>query len=98
MEILERLPNRLVLEVDTDADGILVLSEIDYPGWQATVDGRQVPILRANTLFRALPLQAGQHRIEMVFKPWTVFVGLAISVLTLLVVLIAVPVLRRSEK
>jgi hypothetical protein len=34
----------------------------------------------------------------MVFKPWTVFVGLAISVLTLLVVLIAVPVLRRSEK
>jgi hypothetical protein len=98
VEILERLPNRLVLEVDTDADGILVLSEIDYPGWQATVDGRQVPILRANTLFRALPLQAGQHRIEMVFKPWTVFVGLAISVLTLLVVLIAVPVLRRSEK
>jgi hypothetical protein len=98
VQILERLPSRLVLEVDTDADGILVLSEIDYPGWQATVDGRQTPILRANTVLRALPLQAGQHRVEMVFRPWTVFVGLAISILTLLMVLIAVPVLLRSEK
>jgi len=98
VQILERLPNRLELEVDTDADGVLVLSEIDYPGWQATVDGRQAPILRANTVLRALPLRAGQHKVEMVFRPWTVFAGLAISVLILAVVLIAVPVLRRSAK
>jgi hypothetical protein len=98
VQILERLPNRLELEVDTDADGVLVLSEIDYPGWQATVDGRQAPILRANTVLRALPLRAGQHKVEMVFRPWIVFAGLAISVLILAVVLIAVPVLRRSAR
>lgn len=98
VQILERLPNRLVLEVDTDADGVLVLSEIDYPGWQATIDGRQTPILRANTVLRALSVEAGQHRVEMVFRPWTVFAGLAVSMLTLIVVLIAVPLLLRSKK
>jgi hypothetical protein len=98
VQIVERVPNRLVLEVDTDADGVLVLSEIAYPGWEATVDGRQTPILRANTVLRALPLQAGQHSVELVFRPWTVYMGLAISLLTLIVVLIAVPVLLRSEK
>jgi hypothetical protein len=98
VQMAERLPSRLVLEVETDADGILVLSEIEYPGWQATVDGRQTPILKANTILRALPLQAGQHRVELDFRPWTVYVGLAISVLTLIAVLIAVPVLLRSEK
>jgi hypothetical protein len=98
VQIVERLPGRLVLEVDTDADGVLVLSEIDYPGWQAKVDGRPAPILRANTILRALPLPAGQHRVEMVFRPWTVYVGLVLSVLTLIVVLIAVPVLWRSKE
>jgi hypothetical protein len=98
VQIVERLPGRLVREVDTDADGVLVLSEIDYPGWQAKVDGRPAPILRANTILRALPLPAGQHRVEMVFRPWTVYVGLVLSLLTLIVVLIAVPVLWSSEE
>jgi hypothetical protein len=98
VRIVERTPNRLVLEVDTDANGVLVLSEIDYPGWQATVDGYDTPILRANTILRAIPIQAGVHQVEMVFRPRTVLAGFALSVLTLIVVLIAVPWLRRREQ
>ena len=98
VRIVERTSNRLVLEVDTDVDGILVLSEIDYPGWQATVDGHDTPILRANTILRAIPIQAGVHQVEMVFRPRTVLAGFALSVLTLMVVLISVPQLRRREQ
>jgi hypothetical protein len=83
VQVAERLPNRMRLEVETDAAGILVLSEIDYPGWWATVDGQRVPILRADTVLRAVAVGAGHHRVEMVFRPWTVWAGLALSVLTL---------------
>jgi hypothetical protein len=90
-------PDHLALDVDTNANGVLVLSEIDYPGWQATVDGRQVDVLRADAILRAVPLQAGTHRVEMVFRPWTVTVGLSVSALVLLIVLVSVPYLFRSE-
>jgi hypothetical protein len=98
VRFVERLPNRLLLDVDTDAAGILVLSEVDYPGWRATVDGHQVDILRADTILRAVPLQAGTHRVEMVFQPRVVTVGLILSALVLLVVLVGVPYLVRSQK
>ncbi|HSR32611.1 MAG TPA: YfhO family protein [Anaerolineae bacterium] len=98
VQSVERFPNRLVLDAETDQDGILVLSEIDYPGWQAKVDGQEVPILRANTILRAIPLEAGRHRVEMSFHPWTVVVGLILSLLTLVVVLAAFPWLRKRQK
>jgi hypothetical protein len=94
---VERLPNCLTLQVDTNADGILVLSEIDYPGWRATVDGKDTPILRADTILRAVPVRAGMHEVEMVFRPWTVFLGLAISALTLAAGLAGILWLRRSS-
>ncbi len=85
--LVERQPDRLVVEVDTPADGILLLSEIDYPGWRARVDGQEVPILRANTIQRAVALGAGSHRVEMVFRPWTATAGIAVAALTLILVL-----------
>ncbi len=95
---VERQPTRLTLDVVSDSDGILVLSEIDYPGWQAKVDGREVPILRANTALRAVPIAAGTHHVEMVFRPWTVRAGLGLSVLTLGGVLVGLLWLRRGSK
>jgi hypothetical protein len=77
-------PSGLVVEVDQPADGLLVLSEIHYPGWQATVDGQQVPILRADGILRAVVVPTGQHRVEMTFEPLSVRLGLAISAITLL--------------
>lgn len=86
VRIVERQPDRLALEVDSDSDGILVLSEIYYPGWQATVDGQKTSILRANTILRALPIEAGSHSVEMVFRPASVYAGLALSLLVLVAV------------
>ncbi|MDH4135259.1 MAG: YfhO family protein, partial [Anaerolineae bacterium] len=94
--ILERQPERLVLEVDMAADGLLVLSEVYYPGWRAYADGEQAPIYRADHVLRAVPLRAGHHRVEMVFDPLWPKVGLAVSGVTLLlaVVLIGVAIAR----
>ncbi len=73
-------PNRIELLAVTPQPAYLVLSEVDYPGWQASVDGQPVPIYRANIAFRAIYLDApGEHRVELSFRPVTVYVGLGSS-------------------
>jgi len=98
--ILERQPERIVLEVDMAADGLLVLSEVYYPGWRAYADGEEVPIYRADHVLRAVPLRVGQHRVEIVFDPLWPKVGLAVSGVTLLLAvgLISVAMARRKTK
>ncbi len=47
-----------------------MLSEVWYPeGWKATVDGIEVPLVRANYILRALPIAAGRHTVELSFEP-----------------------------
>jgi hypothetical protein len=71
--------NQIRLRVDTPADAYLVLSEVWYPGWHATLDGRSVPVLRANYAFRAVRLPPGQHEVEFTFAPRSWRMGLIIS-------------------
>ncbi len=89
VSIITYAPERLWLEVDTPADGVLVLSEMYAPGWHAVVDGEPAPIWRANAGLRALPLESGQHHIEMIYLPTTFTIGAAISGLVLLLILVA---------
>ena len=74
--------NRIVLEVDTPDAAFLFMSEAYYPGWKAYVDGTEEEILRADYLFRAIPVGPGSHRIEVVYQPLSFKVGLAVSLLT----------------
>jgi uncharacterized membrane protein YfhO len=85
VDILEYTPTRISLQADMVDHGLLLLSDVDYPGWQARVDGQLAPIYRANYLLRAVPVEAGQHRVEVYYDPQLFKVGLAITVLTLLV-------------
>jgi hypothetical protein len=64
--------------------GLLVFSEIAYPGWRATVDGDRVPLVRADYVLRALCVPSGEHRVVLVYDPPLLKVGLAITGLTLL--------------
>ncbi len=84
VDIVEYTPTRISLQADMVDNGLLVLSDVDYPGWQARVDGQPAPIYRANYLLRAVPVEAGQHRIEIYYDPPLFKVGLAITLLTLL--------------
>jgi len=85
---LQDTPNRVTIDANLDAPGYLVLADTWYPGWRATVDGEPADILRANYAFRAVWLEAGEHAVEMVYRPASVFVGGTTSLvaLTLLVV------------
>jgi hypothetical protein len=60
--------DRFVVECKTERDGILWLSENYYPAWRATDEsGGHLPIYRADYLFRAVPIRAGEHRITFQF-------------------------------
>jgi hypothetical protein len=61
--------NAIVLDAATTQDGLLVLSEMYYPGWNAFVDGQQTVIHRADYNLRCLFVHAGSHRIEIVYQP-----------------------------
>lgn len=63
----ERGPNRLALEVQADRPALLVLAENWFPSWHSRVDGRSAPLLRANHAFRAIPVPAGNHLVELTY-------------------------------
>ncbi len=84
VEIVSFLPGRIVLQVDTGADGLLVLSEIFYPGWQATIDGVTASVVPADYVLQALPVSAGRHQIILEFSPKSFWFGALTSLLTLL--------------
>ena len=61
-------PNRLTVKVNADGPALLVLSQLWYPGWQVTVDGRaQGSPLRTNYLFQGVLLEGGSHTVELQF-------------------------------
>ncbi len=51
--------------------GWVVVSELDFPGWQARIDGAPVATHRANGMFRAVCVPAGEHELSFRFQPWT---------------------------
>ena len=84
-------PNHLVYNVDSKAGGVLVFSEIYYPAWMATVDGKPVELGRVNYVLRAMHIDGGQHKVELDFHPATIsttetiaYVAMALLVLLLI--------------
>ncbi len=69
IELTTYEPNRLVYEVNAANDGVVVFSEVYYPGWQAIIDGSAASIARADYILRAMYVPAGKHTIEMRFDP-----------------------------
>jgi hypothetical protein len=76
-------PSRLIVETNAPTPTVLVVSEMFYPGWEASVDGRAERIHLADFLLRAVPVPAGTHRIEMRYHATQARNGLIISAATL---------------
>ncbi len=62
-------PNNLKYEVNSEKGGVLVFSEIYYPGWTATVDGQPVELGRVNYVLRAMNIKPGKHEVVLDFHP-----------------------------
>lgn len=69
VEVVTYDSSRIALQVNAPAPAYLVLKEAFYPGWEATVNDRPTPILRANLLFRAVPIPAGESAVVFRFDP-----------------------------
>ena len=80
-------PERVVARASASRAGLLVLTDLDYPGWKATVDGRDVAIERVNYLLRGVPLSAGTHEVEFRYEPASFRAGWIISLLSAIAVL-----------
>ena len=91
-------PNRLVYKASTPKDGVVVFSEIYYPGWQVTIDGQPVDIARADYILRAINVPAGEHTIEMWFDPQSIQVTESIAYAALALLLIGVMVLAWTQR
>jgi hypothetical protein len=92
-------PNRVVVKTRANRETLLVLSDTNYPGWRATINGEDTKILRANYLFRAVAVPAGKSVVEFRYFPVSFQVGLAISFLAFLVCLgvLLVETMRRGK-
>jgi len=80
--------NKRKIELSNLPDGLLIIKESFHPGWQALIDGHQVPIYRANYLNMAVRVKAGDKQLIMEFKPHGTRLGGTISLVTLMLLVI----------
>ena len=80
--------NSVILNINAEQAGWLVLADTDYPGWVASVDGSEVPIYRANLAFRAVQMDAGLHEVRFDYRPYWLLPGALVSAVSLLIALL----------
>lgn len=83
-------PERVIVDTKLDSPGYLVLTDAWDPGWVATVDGVPAPIARADVIFRAVLLNEGAHRVEFLYRPRSLYFGLLVTGIGILLVGIVV--------
>ena len=97
-------PNNLVYEVNSNKGGVVVFSEIYYPGWTATVDGQTAELGRVNYILRALQVKPGKHTVVLDFHPASLrktetvaYVGYGILVLLIIIGIVVEMKKRKKE-
>ncbi len=95
-ELVAEDATRLAFAVDAKRSAFLLVSDLHYPGWTASVDGQSAPLLRADYVFRAVPIPPGRHEVVMAFDPPSFKLGLGLTVATALALLIATLGMRWS--
>ena len=83
-------PNRLTYDVNSGKGGILVFSEIYYPGWTATVDGEPAELGRVDYLLRAMQVKPGKHEVVLSFFPKSVNTTETIAYISYVILLLVV--------
>ncbi len=85
--IVDYAPEHVLILATARRPAALVLTDLSYPGWRATLDGRSVPLHRVDYLLRGTALPAGRHTVELTYRPVSWRAGWIISALALLALL-----------
>ena len=98
INIISYQANRIELEVSTNMKAFLVISDSYHPGWKANIDGQETKILRANYIMRAIPVEQGNHRITLIFRPKLLISGFIITAVgwTVLIGVMGVLILKKA--
>ena len=100
VKITKYEPNQLSYEVESQKGGVVVFSENYYPGWTATVDGKDVEVGRVNYILRAISVAPGKHTVQLSFFPKSVDITERIAYVSyaiLLAVVVLLVVLKRKK-
>jgi hypothetical protein len=81
-------PDEVQLKLSTKCPGYFVLTDLYYPGWQASIDGKPSDIYRANFAFRAIKIEPGQHAVRFSYQPLTMSIGFPLSAVTCICVIV----------
>jgi len=84
VKLIEHAPDRLAISADMACDGMVVLSDAFYPGWRARVDHRPAGIHQVNGAMRGVAVPRGKHTVTMRYRPVSVVLGAALSLLGIL--------------
>lgn len=90
-------PGLVELSVDIENGGWLIMRDVWYPGWKASIDGESVEVYRADYIFRAVPVSSGQHEISFEYRPLSFTIGIIFSMIGLLVIILLVKNTKQVE-
>lgn len=90
--------NEVFVEAAPQQPSLLVLTDVYFPGWRVTIDGKEAPIIRTNGVFRGVFLEAGHHKLRFFFDPISLKIGFAMFFLGLIFVLFLLRPLRGFTK
>jgi hypothetical protein len=89
VRVVTREPNRIAIDTEMRCRGLVILGDAFFPGWHARIDGAPTAIHEVYGALRAVVVEAGRHRIEMVYRPRPVVLGAAGTALGLLATCLA---------
>ncbi len=92
VKITKYMSDQIEYDVYSKNGGVIVFSEVYYPGWTATVDGQPAQLGRANYLLRALNVAPGQHKVVLTFRPKSVTVTETVAYVAYAILLLAIAV------
>lgn len=90
-------PNKVIVEVHSNSDGYLVLTDNYYPGWKAYVDNKESKIYRAYYSFRAVKVDKGKHTVIFKYEPISFKIGFAITLVFLIGSVVFLIFLRKKN-
>jgi hypothetical protein len=90
--------DEIKVDAKLNTSGFLVMSEINYPGWQAYVNGKMTPVLTGNYLFRTVPLEPGRHHIRFVFSPFSFKAGSVLSLVSVVLIIMGLILFGRKRQ